>query len=58
MARSGIRGFACCNELYEHLPVVEGFRALRAIGYDAVEVAPEKIARECLAHLRKVWGLG
>jgi len=36
----GIRGFACCNELYEHLPVVEGFRALRSIGYDAVEVAP------------------
>jgi len=40
VARSRIRGFACCNELYEHLPVVEGFRALRAIGYDAVEVAP------------------
>jgi sugar phosphate isomerase/epimerase len=39
-ARSGIRGFACCNELYEHLPVVAGFRALRSIGYDAVEVAP------------------
>jgi hypothetical protein len=40
VARSQIRGFACCNELYEHLPVVEGFRALRSIGYDAVEVAP------------------
>jgi sugar phosphate isomerase/epimerase len=40
VARFGIRGFACCNELYEHLPVLEGFRALRAIGYDAVEVAP------------------
>ena len=36
----GIRGFACCNELYEHVPVVEGFRALRSSGYDAVEVAP------------------
>jgi hypothetical protein len=36
----GIRGFACCNELYEHVPVVEGFRALRSIGYDAVKVAP------------------
>ena len=36
----GIRGFACCNELYEHVPVVEAFRALRSIGYDAVEVAP------------------
>jgi sugar phosphate isomerase/epimerase len=35
-----IRGFACCNEMYEPQPVVEGFRALRAVGYDAVEVAP------------------
>ena len=31
MARFGIRGFACCNELYGHLPVLEGFRALRAM---------------------------
>jgi sugar phosphate isomerase/epimerase len=40
VALSNIRGFACCNELYERVPVVDGFRALRAIGYDAVEVAP------------------
>ena len=30
----GTRSFACCNELYEHLPVVEGYRALRSIGAD------------------------
>jgi len=30
----GIRGVACCNELYEHVPVVEGFRARRSIGAD------------------------
>jgi len=35
-----IRGFACCNEMYEDKPIVEGFRALREAGYDAVEVAP------------------
>jgi len=35
-----IRGFGCCNELYEPRPIVEGFRALREAGYDAVEVAP------------------
>lgn len=35
-----LRGFACCNEMYEPRPVVDGFRALRAAGYDAVEVAP------------------
>ncbi|OGK85128.1 MAG: hypothetical protein A2X52_13045 [Candidatus Rokubacteria bacterium GWC2_70_16] len=35
-----IRGFACCNEMYEARPIVEGLRALRAAGYDAVEVAP------------------
>jgi len=29
----GIRGFACCNELYEHLPVVEGYHA-RSIDAD------------------------
>jgi hypothetical protein len=52
VARSRIRGFACCNELYEHRPVVEGFRALRATP------GPEKIARESLAHLRTVWGHG
>ncbi len=40
MSGPGIRGFACCNELYEQQPVVEGFRAMRSIGYDAVEVAP------------------
>jgi len=40
VARSDILGFACCNELYEQLTVVQGFRALRSIGYDAVEVAP------------------
>jgi sugar phosphate isomerase/epimerase len=35
-----IRGFACCNELYEPRPVLDGFRAIRGTGYDAVEVAP------------------
>lgn len=35
-----IKGFACCNELYGPLPVIEGFRAIRGVGYDAVEVAP------------------
>jgi sugar phosphate isomerase/epimerase len=39
-----IRGFACCNEMYEPRPVIEGFRALRAVGYDAVEVAPYTFA--------------
>jgi sugar phosphate isomerase/epimerase len=35
-----IRGFACCNEMYEPRPVIEGFRALSETGYGAVEVAP------------------
>lgn len=39
-----IRGFACCNELFEHLRVLDGFRALRAMGYGAVEVAPYTLA--------------
>lgn len=40
MARASLRGFASCNELYEHLRVVEDFRALRSIGCAAVDVAP------------------
>ncbi len=35
-----IRGFACCNEMYESRSVLDGFRDLREAGYDAVEVAP------------------
>jgi hypothetical protein len=35
----GIRGLARGNELAGHLPAVEGFGVLRAIGYDAIEVA-------------------
>jgi hypothetical protein len=31
VAPPDVRGFACCNGLNEHLPVVEAFRSLRAI---------------------------
>jgi hypothetical protein len=43
------------------LPVVEGVRALRTIGHDAVEAfdftpGPERIATGSLRNLTQVWG--
>jgi len=52
VAKSDIRGFACCNELYEYLPLVEGFRALRSIGYDAVEVEPHTFGQPVFSRSR------
>jgi hypothetical protein len=46
-ARSEIRGFACRNELYEHLPVIEAFD---------FTPGPERIATESLRNLTLVWG--
>jgi hypothetical protein len=45
VARSEIRSFVCCNELYEHRPVTFDFTP-----------GPECIATESLRNLTQVWG--
>jgi hypothetical protein len=47
VARSEIRSFVCCNELYEHRPVTKAFD---------FTPGPECIATESLRNLTQVWG--
>ena len=47
VARSEIRSFVCCNELYERRPIVKAFDFTQG---------PECIATESLRSLTQVWG--